>query len=86
MKAPKPLKELPGFDDALAKALLYYGELFPYDFTEVGGITIPGIKRVECSMLQQLALLTGVAKHEESRRLKLVLSPRPVAANDCEAP
>lgn len=93
MNSPKKLKELPGFDDALARAIDDKREyLFCYDFEEAGNAVIPGITRVGLSMLEQVALLIGMDRmnreYERKQRrqgLRLVPPPRPVAANDCEA-
>jgi hypothetical protein len=87
MKAPKPFKELPGFDDAMAEALEIRGHSTYSSFGEIGEITIPCIRRVNTYLILQLALLVGSEKHEMGRRhLRAVSPPRPTAANDCEAP
>lgn len=82
----KKLKELPGFWEAFADAAHDHGHKFFYDFSQVGDVTIPGLKTVCYETLRQLAMLIGMAQEDESRRLRLVPPARPMAANDCEAP
>lgn len=83
----KRLKDLPGFDDAMALVLKYHGGSTFASFDEVGDIVLPGFRRVTSwSLLWNLAIMIGVEKYELSKRpLKLVPLPRPIAANDCEA-
>lgn len=84
MKAPKPLKELPGFDDALARAVDEKGHYACYDFERVGDVVIPGLQRViHWFEVCQLAMIVFNARFDESRRIRLVPPPR-LAANDCE--
>ena len=91
MSAPKPLKDLPGFDEALARIDF---NRYPGDYAEVLSLvvsaTIPCLGRAHAYFIEQLALMVWVARdeerREERRRIRLVPPPRPIVANDCEAP
>jgi hypothetical protein len=83
----RPLKDLPGFDDALKRALHEKEGRFGYDFSAVGDVVLPGLKRIDSAYsLIQLALMIGCGKFDESRRIRLVPQSKPQAANDCEVP
>jgi hypothetical protein len=89
MKASKPLKDLPGFEEAFAdfsEREANEGNWCDYGFPlrELGNIIAPGIYRIpDFRTLLQFARAIADTR---SRRLRLVRPPLPVAANDCEAP
>jgi hypothetical protein len=85
MKAPKTLKELPGFDDAMGEALEIRGHSTCSSFSEIPDVVLPGIRRVSTYVVLQLALLIGAEKDETKRRHLRALPPPRLAANDCEA-
>jgi len=67
MKAPKPLKDLPGFDEALASAMHGKHDLPHYDFAQVGDAVIPGLTRVGPSMLENIAMYIGMDRFDAQR-------------------
>ena len=92
MKAPKPLRELPGFEESLALAIQTKGDCNEYyDFANVGDIVVPGLTRVRGSwVLEKFAIEIAMDRIDRQRAhlqrpLRLVPPPRPIAANDCEA-
>jgi hypothetical protein len=96
MKASKPLKDLPGFDDMMVRAheaneQRIASGFMGYSLDLIGEISIPALKRISSwSFIEQLAI--GVQGqldcqlYEDRHRIRLVPPPAPVAANDCEAP
>ena len=91
MSAPRKLRDLPGFDDAMVLAV--HGKTGDceayYDFTNVGDVVVPGLTRTPGAyFLEQLALTIAMDRIDRQRRhllrpLRLV-PPRRVAANDNE--
>jgi hypothetical protein len=91
VKAPPRLRDLPGFDDAMAKALEFNEHRLAqgymgYPLELVGEISVPSLKRVSSGgTLDQLALIIWGELHREQSRLRIVARPLPVAANDTGA-
>ena len=88
MKAHKPLKDLPGFNEAMGLLLEHHGESFSVRWAgDIGAVVLPGIRRISSwDLLWQLALIMGHENYDRSRRPMRIVPPlHPVAANDCEA-
>jgi hypothetical protein len=91
MSGPKKLRDLPGFDDAMVRAvseneyrvaLGYEG----YPLQLVGEISIPSLKRVSSwTTINSLALVISLEQSAESLRLRVLPKLTPIAANDSEA-
>ena len=91
MKAPKSLRELPGFDNAMAELIACRGKDLRAigaqsdPSADLGAVVIPGLSRVRhWDLLWQLALVMRSERNIERRRLCAVPPLRPIAANDCE--
>lgn len=89
MKAQKPLKELPGFDDAAAH-VRYHSPEYVAVLDLVGSLVVPNIRGVPAGALgaagiNSIAMGFSMILASERRRLRLLPPPR-IAANDCEAP
>jgi len=86
MKAPRPLKDLPGFDEKLDEAIAAKPWLnYPDMWEALPNVVIPGVDRILSSnTLWELALIIDAERWAARRRLRLVPPPLPVAANDCE--
>lgn len=93
MIAPRRLRDLPGFDDALREAMLREQlkieagrKSQPYPWHELRDVVIPGLKRISSWVsLDSLALTILCEQMDEDRRpLRIVKAPRPEAANDSE--
>lgn len=80
----RPLKELPGFDAAVAEAV-EFDDWSPLEFEAAGDVIIPGISVSPDSLsLMHLATMITRTSRWERQRLRLVPPPKPDAANDTE--
>jgi hypothetical protein len=81
--APRPLKELPGFDDAMAEARKDRNSADSVFVLApgLGDTVLPGVRAVDQWMLVELGMIL-FAERSRWPDLRLVPPPKPEAAND----
>ena len=84
MKAQKPLKDLPGFEEAIRHVRSCQPDISESILATASRAIIPGLNKCCMSAFSAISISLYLQTLKRGRvRLRIVPPPRPVAANDC---